>query len=135
MNIRQITKVLIILILTCTTLVTCNYQPYAQGERLYIVHCENCHAKDGSGLKKLIPPISHSNFLQDNFNSLSCIIKFGISDTLRVNGVKYTTPMAGIPNLTAAEIANISNFIIYEFEYNFGYFSEGQVNDQLSGCN
>ena len=124
----------IILLFLLTAFLACNYQPYEQGKRLYGVHCANCHAEDGSGLKKLIPPVSDSDFIKMNTDKLSCLIKFGFLDTLIINGVSYSGNMKGIPNLTDTEIANIINYIIYEFEYESSYFSENHVRDQLSQC-
>jgi cytochrome c len=134
MNIKRSLKSVLLVFILVGFAISCEIQPYPQGERLYNSYCENCHARDGSGLKKLIPPIANSDYLAKNMNLLSCIIKYGVTDSLKVNNVIYTTPMQGNPSLTDTEIANIINFIIHEFDYESQYFSEDQVNEQIRLC-
>lgn len=112
---------------------SCDYHPYSQGKRLYTSLCENCHAMDGSGLKKLIPPISNENDLKFSIDLIPCLIKNGIStnDSISLEG---TYVMPAYPKLTPAEIANICNFLIYEFDYDKSYFSEKEIKSITQRC-
>jgi hypothetical protein len=65
----------------------------------------------GDGLQGLIPPIANSDYLLKNYPSLPCIIKYGLNDTIVVNGIIYENPMEGIPHLTDIQISNLINYI------------------------
>lgn len=84
---------------------------YSQGKRLYETHCANCHMSDGKGLAALFPPIAQSDYLHANRDKIACIIKYGLHDTILVNGIQYDIPMDGFPTLNAVEINNICNYI------------------------
>ncbi len=49
-------------------------QYYNQGEVLYTTHCSNCHQKDGKGLGLLYPPLDKSDFMEQNFDEVLCIM-------------------------------------------------------------
>ncbi|MBP9926345.1 MAG: cytochrome c [Cyclobacteriaceae bacterium] len=95
-------------------------QYYVEGEGLYKLHCSNCHQNDGSGLGKLYPPLAKSDFLEKDLAEIVCLIKYGRSGEVWVNGVMYNQPMKGTPALTELEIAEITTYI---------YNSWGNVHD------
>ncbi len=95
---------LILLVFSCNS-------TYTQGKRLYETHCANCHMSDGKGLAALYPPIAQSDYLNLNREKIACIIKYGLYDTIQVNGIQYDIPMEGFPTLNAVEINNICNYI------------------------
>jgi len=97
-------------------------QYYVEGETLYKLHCTNCHQNDGSGLGKLYPPLAKSNFLEKDVAEVICLIKYGRSGEVWVNGVMYNQPMKGTPALTELEIAEIATYI---------YNSWGNVHDMV----
>jgi len=67
---------------------------------------------DGEGLAKLYPPLKEADYLSNNLNKLPEIIKYGISDSLIVNGIQYTIPMSGLEELNMVQISNIYNYIL-----------------------
>ncbi|MBK6931576.1 MAG: cytochrome c [Saprospirales bacterium] len=89
----------------------CQQNPYREGARLYQVHCANCHMDDGAGLSALIPPLAGSGFLKTHRERLPCILKYGLKDTIQVNGKQYAEQMPGVPTLSAVHITNILNYI------------------------
>ncbi len=89
---------------------SCEYQPYTQGERLYLQQCANCHMEDGSGLEQLIPALSDSEFLQKEGAEVACLIRLGMQDTLRWAGRVFYGDMPPHPRLNATEITNILNY-------------------------
>lgn len=109
--------------------IACHTNPYPQGKVLYDYHCANCHMDDGSGLGKLIPPLTDSPVLGYHTDSLVCLIRYGIKKN----------PLTGQempPNqlLNEVEMANLVNYLRYS------YTSEGEavkvedIKNWLSAC-
>jgi len=90
--------------------------------------------EDGSGLIGNIPPLANADYLTKHADKIACIIRYGITEAIEVNGKKYTTPMAGVPELKDVEIANIINYINHEWGNDNGYTTIKQVQTQLSSC-
>ena len=85
--------------------------PFRNGRNLYLAKCSSCHMEDGRGLGALIPPLAGADYLGKNRDRLPCIIRYGITDTITVNGVQYTEQMAAIPELSDIDVANVLNYI------------------------
>ena len=115
-------------------LYSCQDQPFKQGEILYTNFCANCHMEDGSGLAGNIPPLAGSDYLKNNQVFTACIIRYGQSDTIMVNGIPYFQPMAGIPKLSQFEIANIINFINQAWGNDYGFVKLEDIRQQLADC-
>jgi mono/diheme cytochrome c family protein len=96
-------------------LVSCTSQPYTDGERLYQTNCANCHLDDGKGLGALIPPLAGSDHLASQAERLPCIIRYGLSDTIVVNGKTYAEMMPGVPALSDIEVTNLSNYVLHRW--------------------
>lgn len=92
------------------------------GKQLYMQHCSACHQEDGSGLAQLYPPLSKSDYMENNLNDVVCLIRYGKKEPLTVNGITYTQPMPGIPSLTNLEVAEILTYI-----YNTGHHERGLI--------
>ena len=89
----------------------CRPNPYREGERLYKTHCANCHMEDGAGLHALIPPLAGSDYLKNHREKLPCLVKYGIRDTIVVNGKVFAEQMPGVATLSEIQIVNILNFV------------------------
>jgi len=85
------------------------------GQLLYIQHCSNCHQVDGTGLKKLIPPLAGSDYLSNEESQVICGIKYGMEGPIRVNGVTYNFGMPPNQSLTNLEIAEILTYVTTEW--------------------
>jgi cytochrome c551 len=81
------------------------------GRELYLIHCANCHQADGSGLGRVIPPLTDSDYLKENIARSVRIIRYGQQGEITVNGVSYNQPMPGNPFLKPIEIAQIATYI------------------------
>lgn len=113
----------------------CESNPYREGERLYKFHCSNCHLDDGKGLGALIPPIAGaSGFLDANRERLPCILKYGLKDTIVVNGTRYAEAMPGVPTLSAIQITNILNYVHHSWGNGLPAFRLDEVERLLSQC-
>ncbi len=114
----------------------CQQDPYQQGRVLYSRHCQSCHMEDGTGLGTNIPPLAKADYLTSHQDQFACIIRYGISDTIIVNGSTYTEPMAGIgkETLTEFQIANIINYINHAWGNELGFVKVEDLRQQLESC-
>jgi len=102
---------LLILIFSCRQKQVIWQQYMAQGESLYNKNCSNCHQKEGTGLGKLYPPLQGSDYLAGNLPTVLCMMKYGNTSQLTVNGVYYNMKMKGNPTLTDLELAEIATYV------------------------
>lgn len=83
----------------------------ARGKELYTELCITCHLADGKGLAGAIPPLAASNYFLKNPVKAIYAIKYGLSDPIEVNGVKYSTPMTS-QNISDEEVADVTTYIL-----------------------
>lgn len=79
--------------------------------------------EDGTGLAELYPPLNGSDYLMNNKEELPYIMRYGIEGPLVVNGLEFDIPMSGIPELSAVEISNITNYILSAWTNKLGTMS------------
>lgn len=89
---------------------------------------------DGSGLVGNIPPLAGADYLAKNQDKLACIIRYGMEGEIVVNGKTYKQPMAGIKQLSDAEIANVINYINTAWGNDLPYMQITSVQEQLKAC-
>lgn len=109
-------------------------QYYVQGEKLYIKHCSNCHQVDGTGLGRLYPPLNTSDYMQNNFRDIICLIRHGKTGELIVNGRQFNQPMPGAPSLSDLEIAEIATYIYNTWSHERGIVEVKDVSAILAEC-
>lgn len=108
--------------------------PYEQGRELYISACANCHMDDGSGLEGLIPPLNGSEIVIQKPDLLPCIVRNGMAGPALVNGVMYDQVMAPVTGLNDVELANVLNYIQYEWGDRQIFYSPGQIEKIVGTC-
>lgn len=98
---------------SCQSQEQMRYEQYlVNGEELYVANCANCHQKEGTGLKNVIPPLANTDYLNvDNKYQVICLIKNGIKEPLVINGQKYTQAMPANKQLQPIDIAAITTYI------------------------
>lgn len=85
---------------------SCDRQPYVQGERIYTAVCSSCHMDSGKGLGKIYPDITQSEYLSNLSSELPCLIRQG-----RTSKTLETVVMPGLKSVTAAEMTNLINYL------------------------
>ena len=111
------------------------FQQYIiQGEQLYEKNCSNCHQKSGAGLGLLYPPLNKSDFMDNHFEEVICIMRNGKEGELIVNGKSYNKQMKGISTLTDLEIAEIATYIFNTWERQHGIVEVQEASRILSKC-
>ena len=106
---------------------------YVAGEQLYKLYCNNCH-EDGKGLAKLIPPLKDSDYFEQDSSKLICVIKYGLSGSIFVNGIEYNQPMPANEKLTNLEISTLTTYIYKEFQNQDKLILPNEVNTILEAC-
>jgi mono/diheme cytochrome c family protein len=109
-------------------------QYYVQGEQLYAKHCSNCHQKNGSGLGRVYPPLSTSDYMQNNLDEVLCQMKYGKKGEITVNGITYNMEMKGVISLTELELAEIATYIYNSWDHQTGIIETDRVEKALAKC-
>lgn len=107
---------------------------YVRGKNLYEKNCSSCHGTEGEGLKLLIPPVNNVDFIQNNPENLACIIRYGISGEMTINGVSFTGNMLGLNKLEDDEVRDIVNFIQMEWNKGEEEYTLKEIRAQLDAC-
>ena len=105
-----------------------------EGQRLYLENCSNCHQKDGTGLGRLIPPLKDADFLKEDVDRTICIVKYGLSGKIMVNGIDYNHEMPGNKELTELEIAEVVTYVYNTWAGKSEIISIEQVRKALKNC-
>jgi cytochrome c551 len=109
-------------------------QYFIQGEQLYEKNCSNCHQKNGVGLGLLYPPLNKSDFMDNHFEEVICIMRNGKDGELIVNGKSFNKQMKGISTLTDLEIAEIATYIYNTWERQHGIVEVQEASKILARC-
>lgn len=109
-------------------------QYVVEGEQLYVTHCSNCHQRDGTGLRKVYPPLAGSDYLDTHFREVICGMKYGLQGEITVNGVVYNQAMPGVISLTELELAEIATYIYTTWGRPQGLIDPRQVGALLDSC-
>ncbi|HLS96348.1 cbb3-type cytochrome c oxidase subunit III [Sphingobacterium allocomposti] len=120
---------------SCQPNVSIETAQYAvNGQKLYGVHCQNCHGAKGEGLGMLYPPLTDTAYLATNRAALACIVKNGLEGPVIVDGKTYEGAMPGIPQLSAVEIAYILTYVTTRFGNSTNTYSQDEVKEALEQC-
>ncbi|WPP52310.1 c-type cytochrome [Catalinimonas niigatensis] len=104
------------------------------GQTLYTQHCSNCHQEEGTGLRRVIPPLAKSDYMLEDIKRTVCLIRYGLEDTIKVNGQAYHQKMPANEKLTALEIAQITTYITNTWGNDKGYISVKETTEHLESC-
>ncbi|WP_339903556.1 cytochrome c [uncultured Cyclobacterium sp.] len=103
-----------------------------QGQQLYLQYCSNFDQEDGTGLKRLIPPLKNSDYMLDDVNRSLYIIKNGLKGSITVNNVEYNQPMPENSKLSPIEVAQIATYIYNVWGNEYGLITPEKVKEALS---
>lgn len=109
-------------------------QYYNKGQQLYTQHCANCHQDDGTGFKAIYPPLKNADYLVNNIDQVLCIMKYGASGEMVVNGVTFNQAMPGVSSLTPLEIAEIATYVYNSWGNERGIVSVQEAEQVLGRC-
>lgn len=110
-------------------------QYVVEGMMLYEKHCENCHQKDGSGLKDLYPPLAKTDLGERlNASQIACIIKNGQKDAILVNKKAFQNYMPGNNKLEALDVAELVTYLRDKWGNDPRIFSLDSARIALKNC-
>jgi len=109
-------------------------QYYNAGETLFVKYCSNCHQKDGKGLGLLFPPIDKSDFIDQNFEQVICIMRNGKSTPTVVNGKTFNQPMKSVTALTDLDAAELATYIYNNWGRTRGIVKVDEVAAATKNC-
>jgi mono/diheme cytochrome c family protein len=119
----------------CQDAETVKLQVYiSEGQRLYEQKCANCHQRDGTGLRKLIPPLAGADYLIKYKDNLACIVKYGLTGEIEVNGQKYNLSMPANEGLSDRHIAQIITYINNKWAGSQQRVKDEEVKEKLKQC-
>lgn len=110
------------------------FQYLANGADLYKKNCENCHGTKGEGFQNLYPALTDTSYLRENKSKLACMIKYGMSDSLKVNGKWYQEKMPAHTELGPIDIAQIIVYVTNHFGNKQGFYDYKKVQQDLLNC-
>lgn len=84
------------------------------GERVYRTQCARCHGAEGEGFRGLYPPLAEADWVRNDPGAVLCAIRYGIGDSILVNGKWYHQPMMPVEGLSEIEEINLLNYILRE---------------------
>ncbi|MFO7754840.1 MAG: cytochrome c [Bacteroidales bacterium] len=87
-----------------------------KGKKVYDRECLVCHQSDGSGVPNMHPPITDSESVSGNTDSLIVLILDGMEGPVVVKGEQYNSIMPPLKNvLNDQEIADLINYLRNSF--------------------
>lgn len=113
---------------------SCERSPYQDGARIYKSYCANCHMDSGEGLGALIPPLDSADYLVKNHDQLPCIVRYGLRDTIIVNGKIYAEEMPPGDKLSDIDITNVLNYVNTHLGNQNPIFTLEEVRARLEKC-
>lgn len=123
------------LIFSCQPNVSIKTAQYAvNGQKLYVTHCQSCHGLKGEGLGMLYPPLTDSAYLAENREKLACIVKNGMTGSVKIHGKIYKGEMPGNNELTNIDIAYILTYITTTFGNDVETYTQEEVKNSLANC-
>jgi len=105
-----------------------------QGEQLYLSKCSNCHQKNGQGLGRVYPPIDTSDYIDSKFQDVLCLLRYGKTGEIVVNGIMYNQAMPP-PSLTDLEIAELATYMYNNWGRKEGIVEVRDVSQKMVNCN
>ena len=103
---------MVALLTICLIPSSCHVGTNAQGERIYLAKCANCHMEDGSGLGRQIPSLQSYDYSDQNLPKLYCVIRHGIkADSIG----EIMQAMPAQPKMSEVEMLNLINYLREQF--------------------
>lgn len=105
----------------------------ANGQRLYNNYCVNCHQKDGTGLRLLIPSLRGADYLTQR-SEVACLIKYGSKKARTGSDKQQKATMPANRSLRNIQIAELMSYISNAWGNKAGLIPVKEVNKYLDSC-
>ena len=116
---------------------TLRQQYFSIGRMIYQDKCANCHQQNGNGLGQIYPPLNNSDYFLNEPVKTACVIKYGTSEEITVNGKNFNQEMPNNQELSAIQIAQLITYIgnAWENKGENRLVSKEEVSRVLKDCN
>lgn len=101
------------------------------GQRVYETNCIACHQSEGVGIARAFPPLTESDFLNEDHERAIDVLLYGMSGKIKVNDLEYDGYMPAI-SLSNNQIANVLTFVLNSWGNKGGMVSAKQVEERRS---
>lgn len=81
------------------------------GEKIYVTYCRACHQKDGMGDGNRFPPLSNSEWVNGDKETLARILLKGLDGNITVAGKEYNYVMPRFDFLSDQQIADLLSYV------------------------
>jgi glucose/arabinose dehydrogenase/cytochrome c5 len=105
------------------------------GEQVYRNICLVCHQADGNGVPGMHPPLKGSDWVTGDKERLIRIVLEGMTGEIEVNGDIYNNIMPPVPQLDAAQVADVLTFIRRSFGNNASEVTVKEVQKVMDDIN
>lgn len=85
------------------------------GHRIYAQYCTVCHQADGTGINRLYPPLTQTDWVEGDAGRLIRLILYGMSGPVTVQGVEYNGLMPSHLHLSDEQVADVLSFVRSNF--------------------
>ncbi len=100
----------------------------AAGKALFAGTCSTCHMADGAGVDNVFPPLAGSDYVAAaGAQKIAGIVLNGLTGPVKVNGKDYNSVMPPMSQLNDDEIANITTFVLNNWDNPGGEISAEAV--------
>jgi len=72
--------------------------------------------------------------MNQNFEKVLCLMKYGLKEPITVNGKSFVQPMPGVVTLTDLEIAEIATYIYNSWDHNRGIVDVAEASRVIKAC-
>jgi glucose/arabinose dehydrogenase len=110
-------------------------QEFAEGQTLYVRHCQVCHGPEGQGSADMYPPLANTQWVTGDKARLIRTILLGLSEPIEVNGKIYNQEMPAFQYLNDQEVADILTYIRNSFGNSAGAVIPGEVFEERKSLN
>jgi mono/diheme cytochrome c family protein len=88
------------------------------GQQVYATNCQSCHQADGSGIPGGFPPVAQhaADLAVADRAYLPLVILYGLNGEIVVDGETYNGVMPPWPQLSDAQIAEVLNYSVIEWD-------------------
>jgi mono/diheme cytochrome c family protein len=78
--------------------------------------------------------LANADYLAQHRDALPCVLRYGLADSIVVNGRAYAEKMPGVPQLSEVDITNILNYINHSWGNQNPPYRLDEVRELLQRC-
>ena len=109
-------------------------QFYSYGQIVYERECASCHGMEGLPELPIIPPLAGTEYMYEDTLRTLCIIRYGMSGPLEVNGKTYNMRMPPAQSVNDVEMAYLMTYLYSKWKDSRRVFEREELDTLYSKC-